>query len=66
MSGPIGRVDGALGHLLERLTVSHHRRRLRRVGWEASMDAALAARAEQRETGLEPATTYLEGRRSTS
>jgi len=38
MTRGIDRVDGALGHLLERLTVSHHRRRLRRVGWEEAMD----------------------------
>jgi phosphatidylserine/phosphatidylglycerophosphate/cardiolipin synthase-like enzyme len=30
--------DGALGHLVERLTVSHHRRRLRRVGWSTATD----------------------------
>ena len=39
MTSPIDQVDGALGHVLERLTVSHHRRRLRRVGWEEAMVA---------------------------
>jgi len=37
MSRPIDRIDGGLGHLLERLTVSHHQRRLRKVGWEGAM-----------------------------
>ena len=37
MTSPIERVDGALGQALERLTTSHHRRRLRRVGWETAM-----------------------------
>ena len=46
MTRPLERVDGALGHLLERLTVSHHRRRLRRVGWEGAMDAAPALWAD--------------------
>jgi phosphatidylserine/phosphatidylglycerophosphate/cardiolipin synthase-like enzyme len=39
MTSPIDQFDSSLGHLLERLTVSHHRRRLRRVGWEGAMDA---------------------------
>ncbi|MDQ6714104.1 MAG: phospholipase D family protein [Candidatus Dormibacteraeota bacterium] len=30
--------DDALGQLVEGLTVSHHRRRLRRVGWSAAID----------------------------
>src|SRR5438445_738268 len=30
--------DGALGNVIERLTISHHRRRLRRVGWSAAID----------------------------
>jgi phosphatidylserine/phosphatidylglycerophosphate/cardiolipin synthase-like enzyme len=30
--------DGALGQLVERLTISHHRRRLRRVGWMSAVD----------------------------
>jgi phosphatidylserine/phosphatidylglycerophosphate/cardiolipin synthase-like enzyme len=30
---PLDVADGALGQLVERLTTSHHRRRLRRVGW---------------------------------
>ena len=37
MSRSTDRIDGALGHLLERLTVSHHQRRLRKVGWEGAM-----------------------------
>jgi len=35
---PVDAVDGTLGHLVERLTRSHHRRRLKRVGWERAMD----------------------------
>ena len=30
--------DGALGQLVERLTTSHHRRRVRRVGWTTAID----------------------------
>jgi phosphatidylserine/phosphatidylglycerophosphate/cardiolipin synthase-like enzyme len=30
--------DGALGQLVERLTTSHHRRRLRKVGWTPAID----------------------------
>ena len=39
MATPIDRLDAGLGHLLERLTTSHHRRRLRRVGWEGAIDS---------------------------
>jgi phosphatidylserine/phosphatidylglycerophosphate/cardiolipin synthase-like enzyme len=39
MTRPFDQVDAGLGHLIERLTTSHHRRRLRRVGWEAAMDS---------------------------
>ncbi len=39
MTRPIEQVDGALGQALEYLTVTHHRRRLRRVGWENAMVA---------------------------
>jgi phosphatidylserine/phosphatidylglycerophosphate/cardiolipin synthase-like enzyme len=35
---PVDVADGALGRLVERLTVSHHRRRLRRVGWSTAID----------------------------
>ncbi|HEV1998205.1 MAG TPA: phospholipase D family protein [Candidatus Dormibacteraeota bacterium] len=38
----ISRFDAAIGSTIERATVSHHRRRLARVGW----DAALRARPE--------------------
>ncbi|HEY9289178.1 MAG TPA: phospholipase D family protein [Candidatus Dormibacteraeota bacterium] len=33
-------VDGAIGHATERLMVSHHRRRLRKIGWEHALDAS--------------------------
>lgn len=33
--------DGALGHAVERLTTSHHRRRLRRVGMEDAMEPSV-------------------------
>ena len=36
---PLDVADGALGQLVEQLTVSHHRRRLRRVGWTPAIDA---------------------------
>jgi phosphatidylserine/phosphatidylglycerophosphate/cardiolipin synthase-like enzyme len=36
---PLDVADGALGQLVERLSVSHHRRRLRRVGWTPAFDA---------------------------
>ncbi|HEV2014243.1 MAG TPA: phospholipase D family protein [Candidatus Dormibacteraeota bacterium] len=35
---PLDVADGALGQVVERLTVSHHRRRLRRVGWSTAID----------------------------
>ncbi|MDQ6884082.1 MAG: phospholipase D family protein [Candidatus Dormibacteraeota bacterium] len=38
MTGPRDQVDDALGQALEHLTIAHHRRRLRRVGWEAAME----------------------------
>jgi phosphatidylserine/phosphatidylglycerophosphate/cardiolipin synthase-like enzyme len=36
---PLDAADGALGQLVERLTVSHHRRRLQRVGWVPAIEA---------------------------
>ena len=38
----LGRVDSALGDAVERSVRGHHRRRLRRVGWEAALDARAA------------------------
>jgi phosphatidylserine/phosphatidylglycerophosphate/cardiolipin synthase-like enzyme len=38
---PRDAVDGALGQLVERLTISHHRRRLARVGWSTAIDPAV-------------------------
>jgi phosphatidylserine/phosphatidylglycerophosphate/cardiolipin synthase-like enzyme len=35
---PLDVADGALGQLVERLTTSHHRRRLARVKWAAAID----------------------------
>jgi len=35
---PLDVADGALGQLVERLTTSHHRRRLQRVGWTPAID----------------------------
>src|SRR2546428_631544 len=35
---PLDAADGALGQLVERLTISHHRRRLARVRWTAAID----------------------------
>jgi len=35
---PLDMADGALGQAVERLTVSHHRRRLNRVSWAAAID----------------------------
>jgi phosphatidylserine/phosphatidylglycerophosphate/cardiolipin synthase-like enzyme len=35
----LGRVDSVLGEAIERSVRGHHRRRLRRVGWEAALDA---------------------------
>ena len=37
---PLDLADGALGQLVERLTVSHHRRRLRHVGWTTAIEPA--------------------------
>ena len=37
---PLDVADGALGQLFERLTVSHHRRRLKHVGWTEAIDPA--------------------------
>jgi phosphatidylserine/phosphatidylglycerophosphate/cardiolipin synthase-like enzyme len=37
MTSPRDQFDGALGRVLERLTIDHHRRRLHRVGWSAAM-----------------------------
>ncbi|MEO6796823.1 MAG: phosphatidylserine/phosphatidylglycerophosphate/cardiolipin synthase family protein [Candidatus Dormibacter sp.] len=39
MTTAFDKVDGALGQVVERLTTSHHRRRLRKVGWEEAMDS---------------------------
>jgi phosphatidylserine/phosphatidylglycerophosphate/cardiolipin synthase-like enzyme len=33
-------VDGTLGRAVDRVVCSHHRRRLRRVGWEQALDGA--------------------------
>jgi phosphatidylserine/phosphatidylglycerophosphate/cardiolipin synthase-like enzyme len=35
---PLEAADDALGRTVEQLTVSHHRRRLQRVGWSAAID----------------------------
>ena len=35
---PLETVDDALGRMVERLTTSHHRRRLQHVGWSAAID----------------------------
>ena len=43
---PLDVADGALGQLVERLTVSHHRRRLQHVGWTAAIDPAAGGWAE--------------------
>jgi len=40
-----GRVDSVLGDAVERWVRAHHRRRLRRVGWESALDAAAAFEA---------------------
>ena len=37
MTDLFGRFDAALGSGIERVTVSHHRRRLARVGWDAAL-----------------------------
>jgi len=42
----LGRVDSALGNGLERLTTTHHRRRLRRIGWLRALDAPPGGWAE--------------------
>jgi len=36
---PLDIADGALGQVTERLIITHHRRRLRRVGWTHALDA---------------------------
>ncbi|HET9849192.1 MAG TPA: phospholipase D family protein [Candidatus Dormibacteraeota bacterium] len=38
MPSPVDLADDALGRLVERLTTSHHRRRLRRVGMDGAID----------------------------
>ncbi|TME50642.1 MAG: phospholipase, partial [Chloroflexi bacterium] len=38
MRSPIEATDDALGHMVEQLSTSHHRRRLRHVGWAAAID----------------------------
>ena len=43
---PLDVADGALGQLVERLTRSHHRRRLRRVGWGPAIDPSAGSWAE--------------------
>src|SRR2546421_12030270 len=45
-STPLDVADGALGQLVERLTRSHHRRRLRRVGWGSAIDPPVGSWAE--------------------
>src|SRR2546421_5445780 len=35
---PLDVADGALGQVVERLTISHHRRRLARVDWNRAID----------------------------
>jgi phosphatidylserine/phosphatidylglycerophosphate/cardiolipin synthase-like enzyme len=40
--------DGALGQLVERLATSHHRRRLRRVGWSNAIDPTPGGWAEEK------------------
>jgi phosphatidylserine/phosphatidylglycerophosphate/cardiolipin synthase-like enzyme len=42
----LGRADSALGSGLERLVTSHHRRRLRRIGWLGALDAPAGGWAE--------------------
>src|SRR6476619_2330393 len=39
LTDALGRVDSAVGDAVERSVRGHHRRRLRRVGWEAALDA---------------------------
>ena len=41
-SDALARVDSALGDAVERSVRVHHRRRLRRVGWEGALDAPAA------------------------
>jgi hypothetical protein len=36
----LGRIDCALGDSLERARCAHHRRRLRRAGWEHALSAS--------------------------
>ena len=43
---PVDAADGALGQLVERLTRSHHRRRLQRVGWRRAIDPPAGIWAE--------------------
>jgi phosphatidylserine/phosphatidylglycerophosphate/cardiolipin synthase-like enzyme len=43
---PFDVADDALGQLVERLTVSHHRRRLRHVGWMPAIDPTSGGWAE--------------------
>ncbi|MDQ6793719.1 MAG: phospholipase D family protein, partial [Chloroflexota bacterium] len=43
---PLDLADGALGQLVERLTTSHHRRRLTRVRWTSAIDPAPGGWAE--------------------
>lgn len=43
---PLDRADDALGQLVERLTRSHHRRRLNRVDWRQAIDPPPGSRAE--------------------
>jgi phosphatidylserine/phosphatidylglycerophosphate/cardiolipin synthase-like enzyme len=46
LTSPLEQIDGALGQVLERLTTAHHRRRLRRVGWETAMMSKPSAWAD--------------------
>jgi phosphatidylserine/phosphatidylglycerophosphate/cardiolipin synthase-like enzyme len=43
---PFDAADGALGQVVERLTISHHRRRLRRLGWITAVNPASGGWAE--------------------
>lgn len=46
MTNLVERADGALGHLVERVVTSHHRRRLARVGWQRAFAPAAGPWAE--------------------
>ena len=40
LSNAVGRVDVQLGDAVERAVRAHHRRRLRRIGWDRALDAS--------------------------